>query len=111
MRATQIVYYSSDQGERARRRRQYSPNNYLSDNHGETPRPRSRLEKVFDNAVYMAEDMIASSNPNLAKLWKNEYEKEMRREREGSRRTTPYFSTTAVTPKIDEGLMMLMLAV
>lgn len=70
----------------------------------ETPRPRSRLEQVLDNAVYIAEDVIAASNPNLAKIWHNEYEKETRREKQGSRTTTPYFSTTAMSPStIDEG--------
>ena len=63
-----------------------------------TPRPRSRLEKVIDNAVYLAEDMLVGTTPNLAKVWHQAYEKE--KEQERSRHTTPYFST--VSPHIDE---------
>ena len=65
-----------------------------------TPRPRSRLEKVIDNAVYLAEDMLVGTTPNLAKVWHQAYEKE--KEQERSRHTTPYFST--VSPHIDEGM-------
>lgn len=73
------------------------------DDEEEVPRPRSRLEQLFDNAMYVAEDVIASSNPNLAKVWHTEYDREMVRQRQdrGSRATTPF--NPAETPKINEG--------
>ena len=101
-RASKRIYGTSDQGELVRR--VGTPRRDLEEDRGETPRPRSRLEQVIDSAMNVAEDVIASSNPNLAKLWHNEYDKEMKMERQaGGRSTTPYFSTTAITPTIDEG--------
>lgn len=95
------MYGTSDQGEPARKVHHAPRDEDDFETREETPRPRSRLEQVIDNAVNIAEDVIASSNPNLAKLWHTEYNKEMKRENQGSRSTTPYFTGT---PRIDEGL-------
>ena len=106
-KASKRIYRASDQGELVRR--VGTPRRDLEEDRGETPRPRSRLEQVIDSAMNVAEDVIASSNPNLAKLWHTEYDREMKMEQQaGGRSTTPYFSTTAITPTIDEGNILIM---
>ena len=35
------------------------------------------MGRVIDNMVYAAEDLMGGGNPNLAKMWNQEYAKEM----------------------------------
>lgn len=40
-------------------------------------RPPSRLQQVLDDVVYVAEDIMIGSKPNLAKVWGEAYQREL----------------------------------